>query len=75
MSLTNEDDGTASLILAMSVAAYFDVDAARAKAKEVAQAIAKWGTAAAKAAVKDEEINRMGSAFEHTDLKKTPGTS
>lgn len=73
----NEDDGAASLELAMSVAAYFDVDAARAKkiAKEVAQAVAKWRTAAAKAGVKDAEINRMASAFEHTDLKKALGAS
>jgi serine/threonine-protein kinase HipA len=73
----NEDDGTASLELAMSVAAYFDVDAARAKkiAKEVAQAVTKWRTAAAKAGVKDAEVNRVASAFEHTDLKKALGAS
>jgi serine/threonine-protein kinase HipA len=73
----NEDDGTASLELAMNVAAYFDVDAARAKkiAKEVAQAVTKWRTAAAKAGVKDAEINRVASAFEHTDLKKALGAS
>ena len=67
----DEDDGTASLERAYSVAEYFDVEAGRARevAKEVGQAVAKWRAVAAKTGIKDAEISRMASAFEHEDLK------
>jgi serine/threonine-protein kinase HipA len=67
----NEADGTASLELALSVARYFDVDDARARtiAKEVGQAVTGWRAPAAKAGIKDAEIGRMASAFEHADLE------
>lgn len=70
MAIT-EDDGTASLERACTVANYFGVEASRTWriAKEVGQAVAKWRTVAAKAGIKDAEIKRMASAFEHEDLK------
>jgi serine/threonine-protein kinase HipA len=68
----NEDDGTASLELAMSVAKYFELDAAKAKeiAKVVGKAVAKWRVEAAHHGIAKGEIDRMASAFEHEDLKK-----
>jgi serine/threonine-protein kinase HipA len=67
----NETDGTASLELALSVAGYFDVDDAKAQkiAKEVGQAVTRWRAVAAKMGIKDSEIDRMASAFEHKDLE------
>jgi len=67
----NEADGTASLELALSVAGYFDIDDARAQkiAKEVGQAVTRWRSVAAKMGIKDSEIDRMASAFEHRDLE------
>jgi serine/threonine-protein kinase HipA len=64
-------DGTASLELALNVAGYFDIDDSKARkiAKEVGLAVARWRAAAAKAAIKDAEIESMASAFEHADLK------
>jgi hypothetical protein len=42
--MITEDDSKASLHLAMEVAGYFELDAARAKAisKEVAQSVERW---------------------------------
>jgi serine/threonine-protein kinase HipA len=67
----NETDGTASLVLALSVAGYFDIDDTKARkiAKEVGQAVKRWRATAAKAGIKDVEIERMSSAFEHEDLE------
>jgi serine/threonine-protein kinase HipA len=67
----NEADGTASLELVLSVAEYFGVGTTRARkiAKEVGQAVTHWRKAAAKMGIKDAEINRMVSAFEHADLE------
>jgi serine/threonine-protein kinase HipA len=68
----NEDDGTASLALAMSVAKYFQLDAAEAKeiAKEVGKSVSTWRNEAARQGVGKHEIDRMASAFEHEDLEK-----
>ena len=68
----NEDDGTASLALAMSVAKYFDLDAAKALeiATQVGKAVAKWRVEAAHHGIAKGEIERMASAFEHEDLKE-----
>jgi hypothetical protein len=43
-TMITEDDSKASLHLAMEVAGYFELDAARAKAisKEVAQSVERW---------------------------------
>ncbi|MGA8036739.1 MAG: HipA domain-containing protein [Candidatus Acidiferrales bacterium] len=67
----NEDDGTASLPLAMSVAKYFELDDAKAKqiAREVGKATSTWRAEAEKHGLGKNEIARMASAFEHEDLK------
>jgi serine/threonine-protein kinase HipA len=67
----NEDDGTASLALAMDVAKYFELDAAKAReiAKQVGKAVSTWRNEAAHHGIAKREIDRMASAFEHADLK------
>lgn len=67
----NEDDGTASLALAMSVAKYFELEADKAReiAKEVGKTVSKWRNEAARHGIGKSEIDRMASAFEHEDLK------
>jgi serine/threonine-protein kinase HipA len=67
----NEDDNTASLVLAMEVAGYFDLDAgtARAVAAEVGNAVSEWRAEAARHGLTKAEIDRMASAFEHRDLE------
>lgn len=68
----NEDDGTASLALAISVAKYFELDAAKASeiAKQVGKAVSTWRNEAAHHGIGKNEIDRMASAFEHEDLKE-----
>jgi serine/threonine-protein kinase HipA len=65
-------DGTASLQLAMDVAAYFELkpDAARKIAAEVGRATATWRRAAKKLGLRAAETDRMASSFEHRDLKE-----
>jgi serine/threonine-protein kinase HipA len=72
----NEDDGTASLDLAMSVAEYFELEKAKAKtiATQVGKAVSTWRDEAAKHGIGKSEIERMASAFEHEDLKQAIGT-
>ena len=67
----NEDDNTASFDLAMSVAPYFELDDARARADAaaVARAVATWRDEAARHGLTKEEIVRMASAFDHADLE------
>jgi len=68
----NEDDGTASLDLAMRVAEYFELEAAAARkiAKQMARAVAQWRSLAKRMGIKDTEIDRMASTFEHTGLER-----
>ena len=68
MAITLED-GTASLKLALEVAAYFELKprAARQIAIEVGRATAAWRREAAKLGLTRAEITRMASAFEHED--------
>ena len=68
----NEDDGTASLALAMSVAKYFELDSAKAReiAAQVGKAVSKWRDEAALHGISKNQIDRMVSAFEHEDLKE-----
>jgi serine/threonine-protein kinase HipA len=68
----NEDDGTASLALAMDVAKYFELGAAKAReiAKQVGGATSKWRAEAAHHGIAKGEIDRMASAFDHADLKQ-----
>jgi serine/threonine-protein kinase HipA len=67
----NEDDNTASLALALDIAGYFELDAARAHkiATEVGKVVAKWRDEAARRGLSKTEIDRMMSAFEHEDLE------
>lgn len=67
----NLDDGTASLDLALEVAAYFELNPAEARkiAAETGRAVAAWRTEAAELGLTKAEIERMASAFEHGDLK------
>lgn len=71
----NEDDGTASLDLAMSVADYFELekDKAKAIATQVGKAVSTWRDEATKHGIGKAEIDRIASAFEHDDLKKALG--
>lgn len=66
-----EDDGTASLDLALSVAGYFELDDARARsiAASVGAAVASWRDEAARCGLTKPELTRMASAFEHADLE------
>jgi serine/threonine-protein kinase HipA len=65
-------DPTASLDLAFSVAGYFELkpEDARQIAREVGRAVSNWRTQAAGIGIAAREIDRMSSAFEHTDLAK-----
>jgi len=71
----NEDDGTASLDLAMSVADYFELEKHQAKAiaAQAGKAVSRWRDEAAIRGLGKTEIERMASAFEHEDLKKALG--
>jgi serine/threonine-protein kinase HipA len=66
----NLDDGTASVALALEVAAYFELtrDEASLILADVGKAIAGWRRVAAKLGLTIKEIDRMASAFEHEDL-------
>lgn len=66
----NEDDTTASLDVAMSIAPYFGLDAARARAEAgtIASVVATWRDDAGRCGLSGREIERMASAFEHADL-------
>jgi serine/threonine-protein kinase HipA len=67
----NEHDATASLDLALEVADYFELDASAAQkiARQTGRAVAQWRLVAKQMGIKDAEIDRMGSAFEHADLE------
>jgi serine/threonine-protein kinase HipA len=67
----NEDDSSASLALAMDVARYFELDAAKAReiSKQVGKAVSKWRAEAARHGISKSETERMASAFEHEDMK------
>jgi serine/threonine-protein kinase HipA len=73
----NLDDGTASLELAMEVAAYFELSAQEALriAGEVGTAVAAWRSEAARVGLSGSEIDRMSSAFEHEDLAAALATA
>ena len=60
------DDGTASLDTALQVAAYFELDHARARAiaDEVGQAVSAWRRTARQQGITDDQIERMATAFE-----------
>ena len=66
------EDGTCDIDLVLSVAEFFSMAAPEAKTivKEVATSTATWREAAAALGARKNEIQRMESAFEHSDLKK-----
>lgn len=68
----DEEDATASLDLALSVAEEFGLKdkEAQAIARDVGEAVANWRVVAADAGIGRAEIGRMASAFEHDDLTK-----
>ncbi len=68
----DEQDTTASLELAYHVANYFELNPqqARSVAKEVAAATATWREIATAHKLKNAEIERMETAFEHRDSEQ-----
>lgn len=66
------EEGTCDIDLVLSVAEYFSLDLPAAKKiiKEVATVTATWRTVAESFAIGTNEIKRMESAFEHSDLDK-----
>jgi serine/threonine-protein kinase HipA len=71
----DEENGTASLDLALSVADNFGLKKkdALTVAAEVGASVATWRTVAADAGISKAEIERMASAFEHDDLQQAIG--
>ncbi|HEX4600819.1 MAG TPA: HipA domain-containing protein [Gemmatimonadales bacterium] len=71
-----DEDLTASLELALSVAADFDLrpENARQVAAEVGAAVARWRTEGERFGAGRAELDRMASAFEHDDLRLALGT-
>ena len=69
----NLDDGTASIELVLSVADYFGLSLSRARVviAEVAKAAGTWRREAAGFGIARTEIEKMSSAFDHEDFKKT----
>jgi len=69
------DDTTASIDLAIRVAGYFELDESEARtiAAEVGRAVSMWRAEARKLGIRDAEIDRMTSAFEHEDSKVVTG--
>lgn len=73
----DEDDGTASLDLALATAAHYKVkpDRARAIVREVGVAVFRWRETASSLGLSASEIERMSSAFEHEDLTRATSKS
>ncbi len=67
------DDGTASIELVLSVAEYFGLSSNRARVviAEVAKVVGTWRREAAGLGIARTEIEKMSSAFDHEDFKKT----
>ncbi len=66
------DEGTCSLDLVQSAAAYFGLPLTKAHAiiREVAAATRTWRIVAGEVGARPAEISRMASAFEHDDLAR-----
>jgi serine/threonine-protein kinase HipA len=67
------DDGTASIELVLSVAEYFGLSSSRAREviAEVAKPVGTWRREAAGLGIARAESEKMSSAFDHEDFKKT----
>ncbi len=68
----NYDDPTASLDTALSVIDDFRIDKDRAHEiiREVALAVSEWRNVAKRLGFKKAELDRMASAFEHSEMEK-----
>ncbi len=68
----NEDDSTGSLDLALSAAQYFGLKRTEANmiAAEVGTSVSRWKAVAAAHKISKHEIERLESAFAHSDLDK-----
>lgn len=66
-----EDDGTASLELALEVAAQFGLDSKQANRiiRKVGRAVSTWAQVSEELGLNKTQRKRMASAFEHDDLK------
>ena len=71
----DEEDQTASLALALSVAEYFELneEEAQAIAGEVGRAVSQWRTEATALGITGAECTRMQSAFVHADTETALG--
>jgi serine/threonine-protein kinase HipA len=71
-TLIDEQNGDASLDLALSVAEYFRLTTAQARqvAYEVGRAVSRWREEASALGIAAAEINTVASAFEHEDLRQ-----
>jgi serine/threonine-protein kinase HipA len=69
-TLIDEQNGDASLELALSVAEYFRLSPTQARqtAYEVGRAVARWREEATTLGIAAAEMNTVASAFEHDDL-------
>ncbi|KXV48381.1 phosphatidylinositol kinase, partial [Gluconobacter albidus] len=65
------DDGTCSLDLLEAASGYFELSLGQARSiiRDVATVTANWRNVAKAAGARGSEINRMASAFEHTELR------
>ena len=73
----DEADTSGSLETALSVAPAFGFSKAadaRAIARKVGSAVAKWRMVAAQCGIGKRDVERMSSAFEHEDLRAAVGT-
>lgn len=68
----DEEDGTASLDLALATAAHYKLkpEMARRIMREVGAAVTGWREAAGALCLSKNSIERMASAFEHEDLRQ-----
>lgn len=68
----NEADHTASLAIAYEVAPAFGLkaDTARQVVGEVGASVKQWREVARSVGIRESEVNRMASAFEHEDLRQ-----
>lgn len=66
------DDATASIDLALQVAAYFGLDAGESRriVAESVKSAARWRKEATALGLTAIECDRMASAFEHVDLDR-----
>jgi serine/threonine-protein kinase HipA len=67
----DDEDLSASLYLALAVSKSFGLKLADAKAiaGEVGEAVGGWRQEAARIGIRESEIDRMVSAFEHEDME------